>query len=195
MGRLKRACLVGLVVSIAMNGGLASLRAADARYAKALTPLLDAAAGGKSIGSLAPGAAVMVHGQSGGATNVALTGWLAQGSKTVVAAPERPIVLLTGYSGHTAAGAAKTVNDVAYHAVTIDGWAASDALVDDVQPVWKNAEALYAQKCGTCHALPDINSLEVKQWPAIMKTQASNAALDANETALLTAYLQANTTR
>ncbi len=178
-----------------MCGALISLQAADAqRYVKALTSLLDAASG-KSIGSLAPGAEVTVHGQSGGATHVALAGWLAQGSTTVIAGPDRPIILLTGHSGHAAPGTAKTVNGATYHAVVIDGWAASDALVDDVQPVWKNAEALYAQKCGACHALPDINSLDVKQWPAILKTQASNAALDASETALLTAYLQTNTKR
>lgn len=170
--------------------------AADAhRYTKAVTPLLDAA-GGKPIGSLQPGIALDVSGQSGADTHVAVHGWSAQGANAVVfAAPNRHIVLLSGYAGHSALGASQTVGGVVYRAVTVDGWAATTALVDDVQTIWKSAGDLYAQKCGTCHALPAVDSLGLNQWPGIMKTQAVNAALDPNETALLTSYLQMNTTR
>ena len=195
MGKVKLVCLLGVGAGVLMQGVPAPLRAADAqRYAKVLTPLLDAA-GGKSIGALAPGAAVTVTGQSGSATHVALPGWSAQGSTAVVATPERPVVLVSGYSGHATPGAAKAANGVTYHAVTVDGWVASGALTDDVQTVWKSADALFKEKCGSCHALPAVNALTVKQWPAILKTQAVNAGLDAGEAALLTAYLQTHTTR
>lgn len=193
---LKRACAICSCVGIFVQGALTPLHAADAqRYTNAVTPLLDAA-GGKPIGSLQPGAALDAIGQSGAATHVKVQGWSVQGaSAAVLAAPNRRIVLLSGYTGHGAPGASQTVNGAVYQEVTIDGWVATDALVDDVQIVWKSAADLYAQKCGTCHALPAVSALGVGQWPAIMKTQAVNAGLDANETALLTAYLQTNTTR
>lgn len=165
------------------------------RYVSAVTPLLDAA-GGKPIGSLRPGTPVDALGQSGAATHIAVRGWSAEGTDAVVfAAPARRIVLVSGFSGRGQGGAAQTANGTVYREVTVDGWVATAALAGEVQTVWKRAAALYADKCGGCHELPDVNSLNVNQWPAIMKTQAANAGLDANESALLTAYLQVNTTR
>ena len=185
-----------VLAGIAVQAVWAQAGAADAqRYAAAVTPLLDAA-GGKSIGSLQPGVAVDLLGQSGAATHIAVHGWSAQNANAaVLAAPTRRIVLVSGYSGHAPGGAAQTVNGTVYQEVTVEGWVATAALVDDVQVVWKQAAALFADKCGGCHALPEINSLGVNQWPAIMKTQAPNAGLDANENALLTTYLQMTTTR
>jgi hypothetical protein len=165
------------------------------RYTNAVTPLLDAA-GGKAVGSLQPGVAVDVTGESGTATHVVVHGWSARGSENIiVAAADRHIVLVTEFSGHGTPGSTQTVNGTPYQAVTLDGWVATSALVDDVQTVWKSAETLFGEKCATCHALPSISFLTANQWPVIMKTQASNAALEPGETALLTAYLQANTTK
>lgn len=188
----------GIVVAIGvlaagMLDARGVLRAAGAqRYANALTPLLDAA-GGKTVGELHPGAAVQVIGQSGTATHVAVQGWSAKGANgLLVATPDRHITLLDEYAGPAKPGSSQTVDGKVYQQVTIDGWVATSALVDDVQTVWKSASDLFAQKCGSCHALPAADSLSADQWPAIMKTQKVNAALDANETALLTAYLQTN---
>ncbi len=144
-----------LLLGFVAQSALAPLHAADAqRYTNAVAPLLDAA-GGKPVGALQPGVAVDVLGQSGAATHVAVHGWSAQGASAVVmAAPNRHIVLINGYTGHAAPGTSQTVNGTAYQAVTVDGWAASNALVDDVQTVWKSAADLYAQKCAACHALP-----------------------------------------
>jgi hypothetical protein len=139
------------------------------RFTSAVTPLLDGAAG-KSLGSLGPGAALDVVGQSGSATHVTLHGWSAQGSGAIVFTfPDEHIVELTGFTGHATA---------------------SNALVDDIQTVWKSASALYSQKCSSCHALQPVTSYSANQWPAIMKTQAGNAGLDPAETALITTYLQ-----
>lgn len=185
----------GIAVQAASVAAVAADAAETQRYTDAVTPLLDAA-GGKPIGSLQPGIAVEALGQSGAATHITVHGWSAQGANAAVfAAPTRRIVLVSGYSGPAQGATSQTVNGAVYQEVTVDGWVTAAALVDDVQVVWKRAAALFADKCGGCHALPDINSIGVNQWPAIMKTQAANAGLDANENALLTTYLQMNTTR
>ena len=167
--------------NMAAAGGPADGATAQ-QYTTAVTPLLDAA-GGKPVGSLAPGAALDVVGQSGGSTHVTLHGFFATGSKAVVwSAADKHIVVLSGFTGQATAGAAG--------AASIDGWVATSALVADVQTVWKTAAALYAQKCGSCHALQPANSYSANQWPALMKTQADNAGLDPGQAALITTYLQ-----
>ncbi|MGD0635763.1 MAG: hypothetical protein ABSA13_16150 [Beijerinckiaceae bacterium] len=171
------------------------LAAGMLRYTSAVTPLLDAA-GGKPIGSLGPGAALEVRGQSGGATQVAVHGWSAQGANAVVfVAPDRHIVTLSGLTGHTAEGNTLTSGGTVYHAVTIEGFVTNKALVDDVQTVWKSARDLYAPSCASCHPLPKPNSYSANQWPGIMKTQAANAGLDPDQTTLLTTYLQVQSGR
>jgi trimethylamine-N-oxide reductase cytochrome c-type subunit TorC len=194
-GSLKLAAIACLAAGFALAAPVLAGAGEGQRYTSAIAPLLDAA-GGKSIGSLQPGIAVDALGQSGTATHIAVHGWSAQGTNAVVfAAPMRRIVLVSGYNGSGQGGATQTVNGTVYQEVTVDGWVTTAALADNIQTVWSRASALYADKCGGCHELPDINSLSVNQWPAIMKTQAVNAGLDANESALLTAYLQVTTTR
>jgi hypothetical protein len=182
---MKSATMAAAVLMLGLFSALIvapSRGAAAQRYTGGVTPLLDAAAG-KAIGSLGPGAALDIVGQSGNATHVTLHGWFAAGSTAIVySAPDKHIVALSGFTGHATTGAAQ--------AVSIDGWVATNALVDDVQTVWKSAAALYAQKCGQCHALQPVNSYSANQWPAIMKTQADNAGLDPGQAALVTTYLQ-----
>lgn len=172
MGRYaKFACASGVLIGIVVQAAPNALDAADAqRYTQAVTPLLDAA-GGNAIGLLQPGTAVDILGQSSTLAHVAVHGWSAQGENSVVfAAPDRHIVLLSGFTGQSNSGASQSAGGTVYQAVTVNGWAAISALVDDVQTVWKTAGKLYAQKCGSCHELPAANSLSVNQWPAIMKT-------------------------
>lgn len=185
--------IVAIASALAFAGSSAFAQSSGTqRYTNTLTPLLDGA-GGKSIGSVAPGMAVTVVGQSGNATHVTLRGFSAQNVPgTVYTTPDnKHIVAATSFTGHATAGPAAG----GYTAVTIDGWIATNALVENVQTVWQSASTLYAQKCGSCHALQPANSYSASQWPGIMKTQAGNAALDPGQTALLTVYLQVQSGR
>lgn len=165
--------------------------AGEQLFASALTPLLETAAG-SSIGSVSPGTLLDAAEESEGQTHVTLHGWSSPKTAGVVyVAPDRPIVELRAFKGHASSGAAQTVGGTTYTAVTIDGWIATTALVPDIQPVWSNAAALYAQRCGTCHAVPDPASNSLGDWPEIVGTWAPSANLDPAQTALITAYLQA----
>jgi trimethylamine-N-oxide reductase cytochrome c-type subunit TorC len=174
-----RALSASVVIAVFCGAGalVPALGAGTQKYAAAITPLLDAAAG-KTIGSVGPGTALTVVAQSGSSTHVTLQGVAAPGGFVYVSA-DKHIVELSGFAGKETSGA-----------VTVDGWVATNALVDDVQALWKSTADLYAQKCGQCHALQPVNSYSANQWPAIMKTQADNAGLDPGQTALITAYLQ-----
>ena len=76
-----------LMLGFCLTAVAGPVHAAPAQqYTSAVTSLLDAAAG-KSIGSVAPGAALEVEGTSGSATHVALHGWFAAGSTARCSAP------------------------------------------------------------------------------------------------------------
>lgn len=189
--RSKIACAISILLSVGAATALTATYGANAqRYASVLTPLLDKA-DGEPIGSLAPGAALEVLGQSGSATHIALHGWSKDGASAIVyLAPTQHVVVLSGFTGHGTPGATQAEGGITYHAVTIDGFVSSSALVDNVQTVWKHAADVFSRNCATCHALPKPDSMSADQWPAILKTQQSNAGIDAKDTALLAAYLE-----
>jgi len=179
---------IALVFASAHGAGLT-------RYTNAATPLLDVTSG-KPMGSLGPGVALDVLGRSSATTHVAVHGWSMHGANAIVfAAPDRHIVLLSAFAGHVTLGTSQNIAGVLYDSLTIEGSVANSALADDVQALWNNARDLYVQSCGSCHALPATNAYSANQWPAILKTQAPNAGLDAEQTALLTTYLQVQSGR
>jgi trimethylamine-N-oxide reductase cytochrome c-type subunit TorC len=189
--QLHIACAAFAIAGVAFAGTHAPARSAGApQYAGAVTPLLDAASG-KTIGSLAPGTAIDVAGQSGASTQVTVHGYSAHGSNAVVfTSPAKQIVEVSGFTGQALAGASQTVSGKAYTAVTINGWVATSALVADVKTVWTAAASLYSDKCSACHALQPAKTYSANEWPGFMKTHAPNAGLDPGQTALITAYLQ-----
>jgi trimethylamine-N-oxide reductase cytochrome c-type subunit TorC len=130
---------------------------------------------------------------AGDATHVKLHGWSAQGADgIVIAAPGKRIVELSNFSAPAlrSPGAVTQAEGTAYTAVTIDGWVATSALVDDVQTVWAAAGAAFAQHCSACHALPPVAAYTANQWPGVVKGMAANAALAPDQAALITTYLQ-----
>jgi hypothetical protein len=194
LNRVHRGSIIaGLVLLILTVGslGIPVRGAGGTQFASALTPLLDSA-NGNAIGTVNPGTGVNVAEQSGALTHVTLQGWSTpKKAGSIYVAPDRQIVELSGFKGHATPGSSQTAGGATYTAVTVDGWIATSALVDNMQPIWTAAAALYAQKCGTCHAAMDPSSNSVNDWPDLVQTWAPSANLDATQTALLTAYLQA----
>jgi hypothetical protein len=184
------ACAVLAVCAVAFATAHTPIRAAGAQqFVNAATPLLDAS--GKTIGTLGPGTAVDVTGQSGATTQVTVHGYALRGANAVVfLSPAKQIVEVSGFSGQATAGAVQTVGGKAYTALSVSGSAATNTLVADVQTVWTAAAALYSDKCSACHAVQAAKTYSANEWPGFMKTHAPNAGLDPGQTALITAYLQ-----
>jgi hypothetical protein len=189
--QLQVACAIRAVGAVAFATARTPIRGAGAQqFANAATPLLDAASGA-SVGTLGPGTAVDVGGQSGTSTQVTVHGYALRGANgTVFFSPAKQILEVSGFTGHAAVGAAQTVAGKSYTALTVSGWVATSALVADVQTVWTAAAALYSDKCSACHALQPAKTYSANDWPGFLKTHSSNAGLDPGQTALITAYLQ-----
>jgi hypothetical protein len=182
------AIATALAVAVAASPG--AIQAAAQQYTATVTPLL-AAASGSTIGSLGPGAAVTVVGQSGTVSHVTLQGVTAPNAPGFVyTSPARHIVEVSNFSGHAATGSTQAVSGTTYTSVTVDGWVATSALAADQQTVLNAAGTLYNQRCSACHALQPPDAFTANQWPATIKNHSPNPGLTPDETALITLYLQ-----
>jgi trimethylamine-N-oxide reductase cytochrome c-type subunit TorC len=74
--------------------------------------------------------------------------------------------------------------------VSATGWVARSDVGPDLDAVWKQAESLYQQRCGGCHALHPATEFTANQWPNVLKVMAHNAAFTPEQAALVTQYLQ-----
>jgi trimethylamine-N-oxide reductase cytochrome c-type subunit TorC len=69
-------------------------------------------------------------------------------------------------------------------------WVDSKFLVPDMQDVWKKASKIFHERCSMCHALPKSTTFTANQWPATLKVMTRRAALDKNQTDIVSKFLQ-----
>ena len=172
-----------------------TMAAPSEEYTSGTTPLYGQAQGQQVWGSLTPGTPVTPAGGGASLVQVTLDGWSLAGAGSVVYAMlgER-IILATltagGTAGRKVVGESKDSYGNAWRHVEISGWVRKEALVPDVGVVWAAAEKLYDARCSACHALHEPTEFTANQWPPILHTMVKNAALDPEQAALVTKYLQ-----
>lgn len=193
--RSHRVIVIGVGCALLLALGIAVQAATQNLFARELVPLFDSAQGGSAIGTVTPGTALQPAAQSAGRTSVTIDGWSQQGGETVVySAVGQRIVLAT----LTSAGLShRQVLDTTHDAygntwdhVQVTGFADNAELVPDVDTVWGAARQLYSTRCSACHALHATTDFTANQWPGILQTMEKNAALDPQQSALITQYLQ-----
>ena len=74
--------------------------------------------------------------------------------------------------------------------VSIKLWINEKHIVKNINTVWKKSETLYEERCGACHATPDLEHFTANQWPGVIKSMASRAGLLEKESVLVTKYVQ-----
>ena len=146
------------------------------------------------MGVVTPGTAVTVTGPAGGADRaIALEGWSQQGdAEQIVSAPGVRIVLVDLNAGAPTRtiGSSRDAYGNTWAHVVVTGTVPADALTADQDAVWNSAKAIFSKRCSACHALHKPAEFTANQWPAILKTMEKNAALQPDQAALVTQYLQ-----
>lgn len=89
----------------------------------------------------------------------------------------------------------KTVTDPdtgqAWNEVQLEGfWLPKKDLASDLSKAWNEAENSYKQNCSVCHALHDPGKYTANQWPQVLKSMTTRTALDKNQIAWITKFLQ-----
>ena len=164
----------------------------------AATTLYGGPQGKLALGVLTPGTpltltAPMQEGAS--RVEVTLQGWSLQGGGSVVyAAMGKRITLLTldtaGLSKRKITKQSTDSYGNVWREIQISGWVSAKPLTSDISTVWSTAEKTYETRCSACHALHAPNQFTANQWPSILKTMAKNAALNPDQIAFVTKYLQ-----
>ncbi len=169
-------------------------------FTQNVTPLYASVQGKEVIGSISPGTAVALNGapqRAGARDGVSVDGWSAQGAESVVdVAVGQRIVLTTlsaeAVSQETTIETQRDSYGTVWKHVKLAGFVGSEHLVPDVATVWTSAQKLYSTRCTACHALHAPTEFTANQWPGVLRTMVRNAALDPEEAALVTRYLQAH---
>jgi hypothetical protein len=188
--------LLGLVAFV-VPSAVASLAAGSDQtlYALQRAPLYADSVHGRRIGVVMPGAAVKAAGAAGAERQVTFDGWSQRGNAgTVVSAPGVRIVVaeLDADAPTHAIGSTHDPYGNTWTHVVVSGAVRANALTADRDVVWSNAKALYSKRCSACHALHKPTEFTANQWPTILKTMTKNAALQPEQAALVTQYLQAH---
>lgn len=74
--------------------------------------------------------------------------------------------------------------------VSIKLWIKEKHIVKNINTVWEKSKTLYNERCGACHATPELEHFTANQWPGVIKSMASRAGLLEKESVLVTKYAQ-----
>ncbi len=187
--------VMGLGFAVLLAIGVIAQAATQTLFARELTPLFGDAQDGTAIGNVTPGTPVQSAETSSGRTSITMDGWAQQGGDTVIyTAVGQRIVLATltqaGLAHRQILDTARDAYGNTWNHVQVTGFADSGEFVPDVNVVWTAAHQLYSTRCSACHALHATTDFTANQWPGILQTMEKNAALDPQQSALITQYLQ-----
>ncbi|MDE2166666.1 MAG: hypothetical protein KGJ66_10065 [Alphaproteobacteria bacterium] len=163
-------------------------------FAAGSAPLL-ADPQGTPLGTVTPGTPLTVIKQTGRLAEVRIDGWSMAGAETVVFAAKGLRIVLAELSAdrpanRTVGARSEDQYGGVWEQVTVTGWVSASDLVAAVEPVWQKAHVLFAQRCTKCHALHQPTEFTANQWPHILQIMTKRAVLTADQTALVTKYLQ-----
>lgn len=56
------------------------------------------------------------------------------------------------------------VTALGWQKIKFQGWVAKAQLLEDIAPIWANAESQYKTQCSTCHKQPDVAHFDSNSW-------------------------------
>ncbi|MBE2984644.1 hypothetical protein CCAL9344_02075 [Campylobacter sp. RM9344] len=160
-------------------------------FVGSMTPVLDKV-GGKVIAELHAGAKLKQISQNGEYVEVEYVGFIPGESPIAYA---RVGVLEQDIN----VGDMKTFKVIKTHKdpydnewdeVSVKGFVKKDTLVADIDVVHKAGQALFEERCGSCHALHAYDEFGANVWPSVIETMISNSALTPQEVETLNRFLQ-----
>lgn len=152
---------------------------------------------GTSIGRLLPGSPVKIVNNGDDQALIEVQGWAPENYQMIITSQlgERFSIAEVTEEGRDSRSILRTADDLygeQWQEVSMKGFAKKSELAEGVEPVWKLADRIYQDRCGSCHAAHAPTAYAINQWPGELETMADYGGLMGNEFALVKQYLQAH---
>ena len=172
---------------------IAACAAAISLNAEVLTKTTDISLGGKKVGKIEVLTPVEVVSKDGAKAKIKVKGavsanYLAQMQRSVKNAE-----IFTVFDAESEANF-KKIKEVEDDYGELWYEVAADALGNDANALYKQAQQKYEETCSACHRLHEPNSFTAAQWPANLQSMIDTnyVALEETELNLIVKYLQHN---
>jgi trimethylamine-N-oxide reductase cytochrome c-type subunit TorC len=159
-------------------------------------PVFRNATGADAIGTLLPGAEVVVLATAGKRLRVHLDGWQQDPGARAVYARRGLRILSLALTPEAAqqvrpgAGAADPATGMVWRSIRVTGWLDPGGLVGAAGRLSGLMTELDAEACGSCHALKPPGALTAYQWAGGMSSSRHRNLLEADQLGLLLHWLQ-----
>ena len=159
-------------------------------------PLFGNAAGKDAIGTLLPGAEVVVLATSGKRLRVRLDGWQQDAGARAVYARRGLRILSLALTPEAAqqvrpgVGVPDPATGTVWRAVRVTGWLDPGGLVGAADRLSRVMTELNGEACGSCHATRPAGAFTAYQWAGGMSSSRHRNLLDADQMGLLLHWLQ-----
>lgn len=179
---------------------LSALCFAQTHYASQVIKTYSNKLENKASGKVLPSTSLEIIKKDGNKALVKITGWNQNAVSRIVYFSKGKRIISAVFAKNAKyelkkLGHKTIIDEKSWEKVSITTWIENKGLKDNIKVLYKKAKNLYQTNCSMCHPTPDINHFNANQWPAIIKSMASNTALNKNEQLLITQYLQKNTNK
>lgn len=151
----------------------------------------------KVIGKIDTATPVEVLGTKGDFKKIKVSGWAAYGFENVlfkdVGKRVFYLVLNDNKTKKPQIHDKKTdTYDTQWKNVSYTLWIKKGSLAKSIDSVYAKGKELFANRCGACHAAPELEHYTVNQWPSIIKSMKPRAGLTDADMQYVVKYVQAH---
>lgn len=82
--------------------------------------------------------------------------------------------------------------DTQWNQVSYELWIKKDTTTKNIENVWSVGKELFTNRCGACHASPELTHYTTNQWPGVINSMKSRAGLTDEEMQMVTKFVQNN---
>ncbi|MFA7083749.1 MAG: cytochrome C [Arcobacteraceae bacterium] len=171
------------------------LHANEVKYSSSVKNLFESADSSGSKGRLLPTSKIKILEKNGENIKIEIEGYMKDGVSSAVYYSIGKRILVAGLSKNAefefkTISTSKDEEGVEWQKVSFTAFTKNDNLTDDLNDLYKNAQAIFDVNCATCHPGHPSSEYTANQWPSIIKSMLTRTAMTKDENFLVTQYLQ-----
>lgn len=166
-----------------------SLFAGEVLYVKAVKNISNGADLSAS-GRLLPTSKVEVLEKIGDKVKIKIEGYVKKGRENAVYFVPKKRILVSALKKGSGYKLTTLSKDGEWEKVSFEAYTKNDNFTKDLKALYANANKLFSENCGLCHALHPTTEFTANQWPSMIKAMKSRTPLTKDQNFLVTQYLQ-----